>query len=65
MKKMIGQATHEEIEVSFSHDEMEELIHSVNNRVCVDRIRGSQTTSPWEQIREKLIQALVENRPSC
>ena len=65
MTKSIAHATRQGIEVSFSQDEMEELIHSVNNRVCVDRIRGSHSTSPWEKIREKLIQSLVESRLGC
>ena len=47
--------------VSFSMDELECLLHNVNNQVLVERTRAARQIgsggSTWESIRHKLIQA--------
>lgn len=49
-----------EIEIVLTIDEIERLLHDVNNRSCayLCSTNGAAGESPWESIRLKLLQAI-------
>ena len=58
MPQPIEVMTENEIEVALTMEELERLLHEVNNRACEYSIIGSTTKSPWESIRMKLLNAI-------
>lgn len=53
-----------EIEIAFTREELERLLHEVNNRACVYSLTGP-SSSPWESIRVKLISAIQAARANA
>lgn len=47
-----------DVEVSLTKDEIERLLHEVNNRACAWMLRDKNASNPWDSIREKLIIAM-------
>lgn len=47
-----------EIEVPLTKDEIERLLHEVNNRACALLLSDKTAFNPWDSIREKLIIAI-------
>ena len=47
-----------EIQLALTKDEIEQLLHEVNNRACALLLRDQTAFNPWDSIREKLIIAL-------
>ncbi len=56
-----GQSSGDEIAVVFTREELERLLHDVNNKACTylkDGAFGAMAPTPWDSICEKLLRAI-------